>query len=145
MAAISGVRPETPFWDKLQKDECKTLQEFYRCAYKIMRLEIAREVVHTGKYIPSETPGETTQVGKSTPAEKNGENKKRKSEDRRRSPDANNKKAKRPDQRFPRPPLSKYNNFTDLTRSREDVFLATEHTCIYKRHDLLRRDRSKRN
>ena len=29
MAAISGVRLETPFWDKLQKDECKTLQEFY--------------------------------------------------------------------------------------------------------------------
>ena len=25
MAAISGVRLETPFWDKLQKDECKTL------------------------------------------------------------------------------------------------------------------------
>ena len=30
MAAISGVRLETPFWDKLQKDECKMLQEFYR-------------------------------------------------------------------------------------------------------------------
>ena len=30
MAAISGVRPETPFWDKLQKDECKMLQEFDR-------------------------------------------------------------------------------------------------------------------
>ena len=29
MAAISGVQPETPFWDKLQKDEYKTLQEFY--------------------------------------------------------------------------------------------------------------------
>ena len=25
MAAISRVRPETPFWDKLQKDEYKTL------------------------------------------------------------------------------------------------------------------------
>ena len=25
MAAISGVRPDTPFWDKLQKDECKSL------------------------------------------------------------------------------------------------------------------------
>ena len=30
MAAISGVQPETLFRDKLQKDECKTLQEFYR-------------------------------------------------------------------------------------------------------------------
>ena len=28
MAAISRVRPETPFWDKLQKDKCKTLQKF---------------------------------------------------------------------------------------------------------------------
>ena len=25
MAAISRVQPENPFWDKLQKDECKTL------------------------------------------------------------------------------------------------------------------------
>ena len=25
MAIISGVRPETPLWDKLQKDECKML------------------------------------------------------------------------------------------------------------------------
>ena len=41
MAAISGVRPETPFWDKLQKDEYKMLQEFYRRAGKIMRLETA--------------------------------------------------------------------------------------------------------
>ena len=32
----------------------------------------------------------------------------------------------------PEPPSSKYNNFTDLTRSREDVFLATEHTGVYK-------------
>ena len=30
MAAISEVQPETPFWDKLQKDECKLLLEFYR-------------------------------------------------------------------------------------------------------------------
>ena len=25
MTIISGVQPETPFWDKLQKDECKLL------------------------------------------------------------------------------------------------------------------------
>ena len=44
-----------------------------------------------------------------------------------------------------RPPPSKYNNFTDLTRSHEDVFLATEHTGVYKQSDSMRRDRSKRN
>ena len=82
MAAISGVRPETPFLDKLQKDECKTLQEFYRCANKIMRLEIAPEVVHIGKSTLVEASCKTAQAGKSTSAEKNGENKKRKSGDR---------------------------------------------------------------
>ena len=41
MATILGVRPKTPFRDKLQKDECKMLQEFYRQADKIMHLEIA--------------------------------------------------------------------------------------------------------
>ena len=45
MVAISGVRPETPFWDKLWKDECKTLQEVYKRAYKIMHLEITRDAV----------------------------------------------------------------------------------------------------
>ena len=54
MAAISGVRPETPFWDKLQKDECKLLMEFYRCTDKIIRLETACEVVQAGKPTPSE-------------------------------------------------------------------------------------------
>ena len=56
MAAISRVRPETPFWDKLQKDECKILQEFYRRADKIMCLEIAREAVHAGKCTLVEAP-----------------------------------------------------------------------------------------
>ena len=58
MVAISGVRPETPFWDKLQKDECKTLQEFYRLADKIMSLETAKEAVIAGRSTPVEAPQE---------------------------------------------------------------------------------------
>ena len=38
-----------------------------------------------------------------------------------------------------------YTNFTELTSSREEVFLASEQTCVFKRLDLLRGDRSKRN
>ena len=53
MAAISRVQPETPFWDKLQKNECKLLMEFYKRANKIMHLEIAREAVQAGKSTPS--------------------------------------------------------------------------------------------
>ena len=56
MAAISEVWPETPFWDKIQKDECKMLQEFYRRTNKIMRLETTREVVHAEESTPSRTP-----------------------------------------------------------------------------------------
>ena len=41
MVAISEVQLETPFWDKLYKNECKRLQEFYRPADKIMCLETA--------------------------------------------------------------------------------------------------------
>ena len=58
MAAISGVRPKTPFWDKLPKDECKMLQEFYRRADKIMHLEIAWEAVLAGRSILVEAPHE---------------------------------------------------------------------------------------
>ena len=66
MVAIFGVWPDTPFWDKLQKDECKSLSEFYRRTDKIMRLEMAREAI---------------QAKKSTPTEKNNDNgKKRKNE-----------------------------------------------------------------
>ena len=76
MAAISGEQPETPLWDKLQKDECKMLQEFYRRADKIMRLEIAQEAVHAGRSTPIEASCEIAPARKSTPTEKNRDNKK---------------------------------------------------------------------
>ena len=53
MAAISRVRPEDPFWEKLPKDECKLLQEFYKRADKIMLLETIREAIQAGKPTPS--------------------------------------------------------------------------------------------
>ena len=87
MAIIFEVRPDTPFWDKLQKDECKTLAEFYRRADKIMRLETAREAI---------------QAGKSALVENNKDNgKKRKIGDRHPSPNKANKKPKAPDLRVP--------------------------------------------
>ena len=102
----------TPFWDKLQKDEYKSLLEFYKRADKIMHLEAVREAV---------------QAGKSTPSEKNNDNgKKRKNEDRRPSSEKTNKKAKAPDMRVLRPPPGKFTNFTNLVSSWEDVFMATE-------------------
>ena len=41
--------------------------------------------------------------------------------------------------------MSKYTNFTNLTRSGEEVFLATEQTGVYKRPTPLQGDRSRRN
>ena len=85
IAAISGVRPDTPFWDKLQKDECNSLSKFYRRADKIMLLKTAREAI---------------QMGKSIPAEKNNDNGKNwKNIDHRPSLEKTNKKPKAPDQR----------------------------------------------
>ena len=74
MVAISGVRPETPFWDKPQNNECKTLLEFYRQADKIMRLETSKEVVHAGRSTLVEAPHEIAPTGKFMFAEKNGDN-----------------------------------------------------------------------
>ena len=123
MAAISGVRPDTPFWDKLQKDECKKLAEFFRRADKITRLETAREAI---------------QAGKSTVAKKSGDNgKKQKNGDRHPSPEKANKKSKAPDLRVPRPPPSKFTNYTNLVSSREDVFMAAEQTGVFKWLDPL--------
>ena len=82
MAAILVVQPETPFWDKLHKDEYKMLQEFYRRAEKIMRLETAKEAIHTGRSTLVEAPRETAPIGKSTFTKKNEDNKKRKGGDR---------------------------------------------------------------
>ena len=117
------------------------LQEFYRRVDKIMRLEIAREAVHAGRSTLMEALCKIAQAKKSTFAEKNSDIKKHKSGDHRQSPDAYKKKAKSPDQRILRPILRKYNNFTNLIRSREDVFFATEHIGVYKRPDSLREDR----
>ena len=103
MAAIDGVRPNTPFWDKLQKDDCKTLAEFYKCAYKIMRPKTTREVI---------------QAGNLAPTEKNGDDgKKQKNEDRHPSPKKATKKSKAPDLRVSQPPSSKLTNYTDLVSS----------------------------
>ena len=110
-----------------------------------MHLETAREAVHAGKFTPSETPHEAAQAGKPTPAEKSKESKKRKNRDHQRSLETNNKKAKSLDQRVPRPPSSKYTNFTKLTGSHEEDLLATEQTGVFKRPDPLLGDRSKRN
>ena len=92
MVAISRVRPKTPFWDKLQKDECKTLQEFCRRADKIMRLETAREVALTKRSTLAKASREIAPTRKTQSAENNRDNKKRKNGDRRRSPDAHQKK-----------------------------------------------------
>ena len=110
-----------------------------------MRRETTREVVHAGRSTPIEAPHEITPAGKFMSTEKNGDSKKCKSGDHRRSLDAYQKEAKSLDQRVPRPPPSKYNNFTGLTMSHEDVFLATEHIGVYKRPDSMRGDRLKRN
>ena len=83
MAAILKVRPETPFWDKLQKDECKTLQEFYSLANKIMSLETAPEGVRAWRSTSVEASCEIAPAGKSTSTEKNRVNKKRRGRDRR--------------------------------------------------------------
>ena len=93
MATIFGVRPDTPFSDKFQKDECKTLAKFYRRADKIMCLETAREAIQTGKSTPTEKSDDN---GKKW---KNG--KKRKNGDRHPSPEKANKKSKAPDLRVP--------------------------------------------
>ena len=95
--------------------------------------------------MPAEAQREVAPSGKYASAEKNGDNKKCKSGDSRRSLDAHQKKAKSPDQWVTRPPSSKYNNFTDLTRSREDVFLATDNMRVYKWPNTMRGDHLKIN
>ena len=57
------------------------LQEFYHRAKKIMSLETTREVVNAERSVPAEAPREGIQAGRSATAEKNEDNKKRKSGD----------------------------------------------------------------
>ena len=93
-----------------------------------------------------ETFQEAIQAGKPAPSEKNNDNgKKRKNGDRHPSPEKTNNKPKAPYQRVPRPPPSKFTNYTNLVSSQEDDFMATEQTWLFKRLDPLRGDRSKRN
>ena len=134
MTVISRVRPETPpsrISSRSQKGECKSLQEFYRRADKIIHLENAREAI---------------QARKSTPSKKNNDNSKKwKNEDRRTSPDKINKEAKAPDLRVLRPPPKKITNYTDLVYSWKDVFLAAKQSGVFKQPDPLHGDHSKRN
>ena len=102
-----------------------------------MCFKTARETVHAGKFVLSKTPRKAPQAGKPAPAKKSEESKKHKNVDRQRSPETNNKKTESPNQMVPRPPLSRYTNFTELTSSREELFLATEQTDVFKRPDPL--------
>ena len=43
---INGVLPKTPFWDKLQHKEWKSMSEFYKKASKFKKLENSREALH---------------------------------------------------------------------------------------------------
>ena len=88
------------------------MSKFYRRADNIMSLETAQEAI---------------QAGKSTPTEKNNDmTKSRKMEIVVHLQKKMNKKPKAPDQRVPRPPPSKFMNYTDLVSSRKDVFMAAE-------------------
>ena len=64
MAAISRVQPETPFSDKLQKDECKSLQEFYRRADKIIWLETTHELYKQESPLPQRKTMTSARSGK---------------------------------------------------------------------------------
>ena len=65
-----------------------------------------------------ETTGEAIQAGKPAPAKKNNDNgKKQKNGDHRPSLEKTNKKPKAPNQRVPRPPPSKFTNYTDMISS----------------------------
>ena len=88
-----------------------------------MRLETAREAIQVA------------------PEKSNDNDKKRKNGDRHPSPEKANKKSKALDLRVPRSPHSKFTNYTDLVSSREDVFMATEQTRVFKRPDPLHGDR----
>ena len=90
-----------------------------------MSLETACEVVHAGKSTAFETLHKIAPAGKSTSSEKNGNNKKHKNGDHWQSPDSN-KKSKDTNLRAPRPPPSKYTNYTELVSLYEGVFLVTE-------------------
>ena len=95
------------------------MAKFYRRADKIMCLETAREAI---------------QAEKSAATEKNDVNgKKQKNWDRQPSPEKANKKSKPIDLRVPRPPPSKFTNYTVLVSSREDVFMAAEQTRVFIR------------
>ena len=72
-----------------------------------MHLENTQEAVLVRRSVLVEAPREDAQVEKPVTTGKREDNKKRKSGDRQRSPDEHEKKAKSPDQRVPRPPLSK--------------------------------------
>ena len=46
---MNGVPPETPFWDKLQQKECRSVDEFYRKSHKYLKLEDSKEAMHKTK------------------------------------------------------------------------------------------------
>ena len=42
---MNKVLPETPFWDKLQQKECRSVDKFYRKARKHLKLKDSKEAL----------------------------------------------------------------------------------------------------
>ena len=44
------VLPETPFWDELQQQECRSVREFYRKTSKFLKLEDSKEAMRKAEW-----------------------------------------------------------------------------------------------
>ena len=59
----NGVLPETPFWDELQQNECRSVSEFYKKASKFLKLEDSKEALRRAEGVGASKkngPGEVT-------------------------------------------------------------------------------------
>ena len=105
--------PKTPFWDKLQQKECRTISEFYKKANKFLKLEESKEALRKAEGVAANKKNDLGEV-----PDNNKSKDKRRGEDKR----VNSSKKKKGASVETKGPFPKYTNYNSFTASLDHIY-----------------------
>ena len=130
MAITAGVLPGRKLWDNMLKREVTDLDDFYERAQKYIRVEDGHANLKVGKEEPH-----------AKPPTNDGSNVAKKKRTYDGSRDDQQRKTKRGGDHRP----TAYTYYTNLTDTREHIYVTNEDRVPFKKPPPMRKDRSKRD
>ena len=129
------VLPETPLWDELQQKECQSVDEFYKKAYKYMKLEDFKEALCKVEGVAANKKNDLGIVLDDNKGQDKrwGEDKWAKSTKKQRSGPVENKGP---------PPI--YTNYHSLNAPLDHIYVVIDRG-LYRSTELMKSERARRD